>query len=130
MNTTRHGTEGTEAQTKQPFLNLPLMLTIGAMILLGITTVTLGFLLRPEPTQWPETMETTSAPAGAPATETTAEPGAETTAEPGAETTAEPGAETTAEPGAETTADQPGADAAPGPDGQGLPRPDGPARLP
>jgi hypothetical protein len=55
MTTTRHGTG---ARARHRFVNLPLMLTIGAMILLGITTTTLGFLLWPEPRQWPETMET------------------------------------------------------------------------
>ena len=51
-----------EPQRNRVF-NLPLMLTIGAMILLGITTVTLGFVLWPEPKHWDE-------PTGTPGQET------------------------------------------------------------
>jgi hypothetical protein len=74
MTTTRHGTG---ARARHRFLNLPLMLTIGAMILLGITTTTLGFLLWPEPRQWPETVTTTDMPAGQ-------QPGADAAAGPDA----------------------------------------------
>lgn len=38
----------TNKEKKHRFFNLPLALTIGAMLLLGITTTTLGFLLKPE----------------------------------------------------------------------------------
>jgi hypothetical protein len=79
MTTTRHGTG---APARHRFLNLPLMLTVGAMILLGITTTTLGFLLWPEPRQWPETVKTTGQTTEMPAGQ---QPGTDAAAGPDAQ---------------------------------------------
>lgn len=113
----------TTSRNKRPF-NLPLALTIGGMITLGITTTTLGFLLWPEPGRFEDT-STEGWPDGGPdwATSRRARSQSASGAAPQAMPGAAPGATSGAVPQATPGAGEPRVDADSAPDA-------GPGELP